>query len=342
MKVVKKTLRELAEKIGAKIVGDADCEISGIATIQSAKPGQLTFLHSPQYQRYLSTTDASAIIVSKDCSDVCQSNLLIVDDPYYAYALVAKEFETIKQLPVGVHKTAVIGENCQIDTSASIGAYVVIGDNVTVGANTQIHPGSVVGDDSQIGCDCLFWANSTLYFNVQVGDRVILHSGSVIGADGFGLAPHKGTWHKIPQLGRVILHDDVEVGASTTIDRGALEDTIICKGVKLDNQIQVGHNAKIGEHSILAGASGVSGSTTIGKRCMFGANAGVGGHITIADDVILGGRAMVTKSVGPGVYASGTGHFKIQDWRKIVVRLRHLDDMARRLKKLEEKFEEEK
>ena len=254
-----------------------------------------------------------------------------------------QSFETITRLPVGIHETAIIGQNCQIDKSVSLGAYVVIGDNVTIGANTQIYPGTVIGDDCQIGSDCLFWANVTLYFNVQVGDHVILHSGSVIGADGFGLAPHGGVWHKIPQLGRVILHDDVEVGASTTIDRGALEDTVIGKGVKLDNQIQVGHNAKIGEHSILAGASGVSGSTTIGKRCMFGANAGVGGHINIGDDVILAGRAMVTKSVsGPGAYASGTGHFEIQEWRKIVARLRHLDEMARRLKALEKKVEEEK
>lgn len=343
MKTVKKTLRELAEKINAKIVGNADCEITGIATIQSAKAGQLTFLHSPQYQRYLPITEASAIIVSKDCSDVCKINLLIADDPYYAYAVLAKEFETNKRLQAGIHKTAVIGDNCQIHSSVSIGAYVVIGDNVRIGENTQIYPGTVIGDDCHIGCDCLFWANATLYYNVLVGDRVVLHSGSVIGADGFGLAPHKGTWHKISQLGRVILHDDVDVGASTTIDRGALEDTIIGKGVKLDNQIQVGHNAKIGDHSILAGASGVSGSTTIGKRCMFGANAGVGGHITIADDVILGGRAMVTKSVTePGAYASGTGHFKIQDWRKIVARLRHLDDFARRLMELEKKFNEEK
>lgn len=343
MKEVKKTLRELAEKINAKIVGDAECEITSIATIQNAKSGQLTFLHSPQYQRYLPTTKASAVIVSKDCSDVCKANLLITDDPYYAYAILAREFETMTRLPSGIHSTAIIGKNCQIDKSVSIGAYVVVGDGVTIGANTQIYPGSIIGDHCHIGSDCLFWANVTLYCNMQIGHRVILHSGCVIGADGFGLAPHGGTWHKIPQLGRVILGDDVEVGASTTIDRGALEDTVIGKGVKLDNQIQIGHNVKIGEHSILAGASGIAGSTTIGKGCIFGANVGVTGHITVADKTILGARASVSKSITePGVYASGTGHFEIHEWRKIVARLRHLDEMARRLQELEKKFEEGK
>jgi len=335
---MQKTLKEIAVLTGATLHGDAKCLITSIAPIQSASEGQLTFLHNDKYHTYLSATKASAALIKKEFLDECPTNALVVDDPYYAYAVLARLFDDSGSLPKGVHSTAVIGEGCHIDKMARIAAHVVIGDHVEIGANTQIHSGTVIGSDSRIGKDGLLWANVTLYPRMQIGDRVILHSGCVIGADGFGFANHEKRWEKIPQLGRVVIGNDVEVGASTTIDRGSLEDTVIEEGVKIDNQIQIGHNAQIGTHTIIAGNAGIAGSATIGKYCMIGAGVGVVGHIELVDGVVLAAGTAVSKSIKePGVYGSGLPSVKYGAWKRMVARLKHLDDFAKRLIALEKK-----
>lgn len=337
-----KTLGELAEKVSASLIGDASCEISGIAPIHTATHGQLTFLHQQKYSKFLETTKASAIIVTEAFAARTSINRLVVKDPYFAYAVLAREFERLDEpLPTGIHPTAIIGKNCRIHERACIGAYVVLGDDVVISAETQIYPSCVVGDRTTVGTNCILMARVTLYRDTVIGNRAILHSGCVIGADGFGFANHEGRWNKIPQLGRVVIGSDVEIGANTTIDRGALEDTIIGDGVKLDNQIQIGHNVQIGDHTAVAGCAGIAGSTKIGKYCMIGAGAGITGHVELADRVIIGGMATVSKSIKePDIYMSGTGHMPIKEWQKSVIRFRHLDELARRLFAVEDKIKE--
>lgn len=332
MKTNKKTLGELAKKIDAELKGDADCVITGIAALQSAQSGHLSFLNNTKYRHYLSNTQASAVILTEADFSLCSTNALVVEDPYYAYAQLAKEFSEEVNMPSGIHASAVVGKGCQIDSTVSIGANVVIGDRVRIGANTQISSGCVIGDDCSIDQDSFLWANVTLYYAVRLGARALIHSGAIIGSDGFGFANHKGVWHKVPQLGTVIVEDDVEIGANTTIDRGAIDNTIIEKGVKLDNQIQVAHNVQIGAHTAIAGCVAIAGSTKIGKYCMIGGGSCINGHIEIADGVMLTGMSMITHSIKErGVYSSGTGFMENRKWHKNVIRFRHLDELARRV-----------
>lgn len=336
------TLGEIAKIINAQVEGDSARLITGISNLQAAKAGDISFLDNPKYRSYLGSTKASAVILSAADRIHCPCDALVVNSPYFAYATIAHVFAPKITAAAGIHPTAVIGENCQIDETASIGAHVTLEDRVVIGKRTQIRAGSVIGQDARIGDDCLIWANVTIYYGVQIGHRVIVHSGAVIGADGFGFAPHEGQWHKIPQLGTVIIEDEVEIGASTTIDRGALEDTILSRGVKLDNQIQVGHNCQIGENTIVAGCSGLAGSTKIGKNCLLGARVGIAGHVEIADRVTLCAETTVMNSlkIPDKVYASGIGQLEYADWKKNMARFRSLDEYMRRLIALEKKVNE--
>lgn len=316
-------IAELAQIISAKVIGDDQAIISQIAPISRAKSGELTFLTSNAYRRYLRETKASAVILSQENCVDCPTTALIVDNPEYAFARIAQLFNPIQKPAAGIHATALIAKSASVDSSASIGAYCVIGENVVIGPKTVLHSGVIIHDDVVIGSDCLFYSHVTLYHRVSLGNRVILHSGVVIGADGFGLAHHQGRFEKIPQLGSVVIADDVEVGANTCIDRGALDNTIIETGVKIDNLVQIAHNVVIGAHSVIAGCSGIAGSTTIGRHCMVGGYTAIGGHLTICDGAIFTGSSMVTKSVKePGIYSSGTGLLPNADWRKAVVRFR--------------------
>lgn len=329
-------LKELADRLGATYRGDADCEISGVATLQTAKPGQISFLTNPQYRKYLPATNASVVILAPDELERCPVNALITPNPYLAYAKIAEIFEKLPPVKSGIHPSAVIGENCEIDPTASVGPFCVIEDNVKIAAGVIIGAHGFIGANSSLGKNCRLWPRVTLYYGSQIGERVILHSGVVIGSDGFGNAQDRGRFYKVPQLGSTVVGNDVEIGANTTIDRGALEDTIIGDGVKLDNQIQVGHNVKIGAHCGIAGCVGIAGSATIGKYCMIGGGTGIGGHVEIADQVMITGMTMVTKSIKtPGVYSSGTGLMKNSDWHRSVVRFRQLDELAARIHKLE-------
>ena len=316
---------------------DPDSLIEGDCTIQQAQTGRITFLKNPLYKKYLSTTQASAVILLSDDAVTCPVNALISHDPYYTYTQIAAFFDDRSKTKTGIHSTAVIGQHCHIDATVSIGAQCVICDNVTLAAGVVVDAGCVIGDFSTIDEASHLHANVTLYHKTQVGKRVFIASGTVIGSDGFGIAKHKGVWHKVPQLGRVVIGDDVEIGANCTIDRGAIEDTVIGKGVKLDNLIQIGHNVQIGEYSALAGCVGVSGSTVIGKNCLVGGGSGFAGHLTIADNVVVTGMTAVTKSIRvPGIYSSGVGGLSTNlEWRKNSARLHRLDQLVERVKFLE-------
>lgn len=335
------SLYELSCYLNAELKGDPDLAIHSIAPLHKAKAGQISFLHDnyladPKYKNFLKTTQASAVILSSKFSEFCSVNQLIMENPYLGYAKVAQLFAPKQNAKTGVHPTAAIGKNCQIADSASIGPQCVLGDNVYIGEGTIIGAGCIIGHNSTLGTNILLHAKVTIYHDIKIGDRVIVQSGAVIGSDGFGMVNDNGAWYKIPQLGGVIIGNDVEIGANTTIDRGALEDTQIGNGVKLDNQIQIGHNVTIGAHTIIAGCTGIAGSVTIGKGCMIGGAAMISGHLELTDGVILTASTAVSTSIRvPGVYSSGVPSQPNVEWRKSAVRFKQLDEIARRLKKLE-------
>lgn len=329
-------LAELAKKVDAELHGDSSCEISGAASLSAAEPNQISFLMGGHYRQYLPHTKASAVVLTEADLKDCPTNALVVPNPELAFARLLSLFEKRPVVASGVHATVVMGEGCDIHNTASIAAGCVIGEGVKIGANAVISANTVIGDRVQIGENFYAYPNVTLYHDVVIGDRVILHSGVVIGADGFGLTNDKGRWVKIPQLGSVLIGNDVEVGANTSIDRGALEDTVLEEGVKVDNQVQIAHNARIGAHSAVAGCVGIAGSTHIGRHCIIGGGVCINGHLKITDQVIITGMAMVTHSINePGVYSSGTGLQTNREWRKSAVRFQQLDKIVRRLQNLE-------
>jgi len=332
------TLAEIAQHIDGVIVGDGSCEISNVSTLQAANEQQISFLANTKYKKYLSATHAAAVLVNKEMVELVPNNAIVVDDPYIAYAKVAALLNPPKQQTIGIALTASIESGVTIPETASIGPQVVIEAGVVLGEGVIIGAGSVLQHRVIVGKNTRIAPNVTLCHDVEIGDDVILHPGVVIGADGFGIANDKGKWIKIPQLGRVKIGNDVEIGANTTVDRGALEDTVIGHGVKLDNQIQVGHNVIIGDNTVIAGCVGIAGSTIIGKNCIIGGGVGIGGHIEIADGVTITGMTMVTKSLTTksGAYSSGIPAEPTAHWHKNVVRYRQMDKLAARVKKLEQ------
>jgi len=334
------SLGELAAAIDVELKGDPARQVYGLATLGSAGDGQLSFLANPLYRGQLAQTRASAVILQPQFVDECPTAVLIADNPYLVYSRVSHFFDHRPKPDEGVHSTAfvsgsaVLGAGCRIGPNAVIESGAVLGQNVEVGA------GCVIGANCIIGKDCLFHANVTLYHGVKVGERCTFHSGVVVGADGFGFANEQGRWKKIAQLGAVTIGNDVDVGANTTIDRGALQDTVIGNGVILDNQIQIAHNVEIGEGTAIAGCTGIAGSTKIGKYCTIAGAVGIAGHLEIADRVHLTMRSAITKSVTePGSYSSGTAMSTTAQWRKNAARFRHLDDMARKLNRLEKQLQ---
>lgn len=333
------TLGELAGQLGATLRGDATQSVSGLATLQDAGPHQLSFLANAQYRKYLASTRAGAVLLKpKDAEDYAGAALL-VDNPYLAYARISHLFETRPKAPCGAHPSAVIDPSAQIDPTASIGAQVVIEADVWIGANVVIGAQSFVGARSRVGAGGRLAPRVTLCHDVCIGERVVIQPGAVIGGEGFGFANERGGWEKIAQIGGVRIGDDVEIGANTTIDRGALSDTVIGNGVKLDNQIMIAHNVQIGDNTAMAGCSGISGSTKVGRNCMIAGGAGLVGHIEVCDNVFITGMTMVTRSITePGSYSSGTAMQPAGEWRKSAARIRHLDDMARRLQQVEKRL----
>ncbi|WP_417517415.1 UDP-3-O-(3-hydroxymyristoyl)glucosamine N-acyltransferase [Marinobacter sp.] len=333
-------LGEIAKALGAELRGDPEIRVSGLATLQAAGPEQISFLANPTYAKHLADTRAAAIIISPAAAGDGQTNVLLLDNPYLGYARLSHWFDPSPVAPPGIHPAAVVDASAQIAASASVGPNAVIEAGVVIDEKVVIGPGSVIGARSRIGSGSIIRSRVTLAHDVVMGQRCHILSGAVIGSDGFGFANEKGQWHRIAQLGRVILGDDVEVGANTTIDRGALDDTVIGNGVKLDNLIQIAHNVRIGDHSAMAAMVGIAGSTKIGSHCVFGGASGVAGHLDIASQVHLTGMTLVTGDIQePGVYSSGTSADKNRQWRKNAVRFRQLDALARRVKELEKKLE---
>lgn len=332
-----RTLSELTKGLDVTIKGDPNCVITGVGTIQQSQAGQITFLTNALYRKHLATTQASAVILSEADIQDCTVNAVISRNPYFTYAQIASHFNNIPSIGLGIHTSAVIGQDTEIHPSAAIGANCVIGNHVKIAANVVIHPGCIVGDFTEIDESTCLDANVTLYHSIKLGKRVHISSGTVIGSDGFGFANQKGVWHKVPQLGSVEIGDDVDIGSNTTIDRGALENTIIENGAKLDNLIQVGHNVRIGANTIIAGCVAIAGSATIGKNCMVGGTSAIAGHLTIADNVILAGHTTVTKSIpDAGMYSAGiVGAVPIKEFHKNNARFHRLEHLMQRVKSLE-------
>lgn len=330
------TLAELAKYVGAVLKGDAGRTVVGLSTLTNASDSELSFLANPAYTRYLESTEAGAVILNADSAANFSGNALVLDNPYMGYAKISHLFDPDKGLQPGIHPTAVVSPDAKIHPSAAIGPNVVIETGVVIGAGARIDAGAIVGHNSLIGEKTHLARNVTVCHGVVIGDRVIIHPSAVIGSDGFGNATDKGKWFKIAQIGGVVIGNDVEIGACSCVDRGALGNTEIGDGARLDNLVQIAHNVVIGRHTAMAAGVGVSGSTRIGENCTIGGHAGFAGHIEIASNVHIGGMAMVTRSISkPGIYASGTGLMEAHSWRRNTVRYRQLDDLANRVKRLE-------
>lgn len=335
------TLAEIVERLGGEVQGDARTRVSQIATLSSAQPYQISFLANLKYRSQLAESVAGAFIIGRDAAETTTKPCIIADNPYTYFARVSALFNPPHTAAPGVHSSAVVHPEAIIAEDASIGANAVVEQGAKIGAGSIVGAGSVVGRDCIIGSACLLYANVSLYHGSVIGDRVILHSGCVIGSDGFGLAPDDGRWLKIPQIGRVIIGDDVEIGANTTVDRGALDDTVIEEGVKLDNQIQIAHNVRIGAHTAIAACTGIAGSAKIGAHCTIGGAAMIFGHIEIADRVNISTNTLITKSVTQaGTYTSALPFSEHGEWLKNAVQMRHLDSMAKRIRALEKKLVE--
>lgn len=336
------TLGKLASQLGATLKGgDPTSVVNSLAPLAEATSGQLSFLGNAKYRKHLADTQAEAVLLSASDAAECPVPMLIVENPDVTFVTLAGLFERKLEPPTGIHATAVIGNGCRIDESASIGPHCVIGNGVSIGKNSLLLPGTVVGDDVTIGNACILHANVTVYARTRIANRVTLHSGAVVGSDGFGNINQKGRWVKSPQLGCVVIHDDVNIGATTTIDCGALGDTVIGEGVKLDNGIQIAHNVHIGAHTAIAAHTGIAGSTHIGSHCMIGGKVGIGGHLTICDRVIITADSGITKSLTkPDIYSSTLSVRPHREWNKNLARFGKLNEMYKRLMKLEKKLEE--
>lgn len=333
-------LAELAERFKLRLVGDGTRLVSGVATLHGASAAQLSFLANSSYRGRLADSRAGAVVLRETDLPDCPSSALISSNPYADFARIAALFEPASQQPAGIHPTAVVDASAIVAESAHIGPHCVVGARSRIASGATLGPGCVVGEDCVVGEAARLVARVTLVVRVRLGRRVLIHPGAVLGADGFGLAMDGGHWIKVPQLGGVLIGDDCEIGANTTIDRGALEDTELQADVRLDNQIQIGHGVCIGAHTAMAGCAAVAGSARIGSYCQIGGGAGIAGHLEICDRVIINAMSLVTHSIRePGGYASGTPLQDHRTWRRNAARFGQLDLLARRLKALERKSE---
>jgi UDP-3-O-[3-hydroxymyristoyl] glucosamine N-acyltransferase len=326
------TLRELAARFGCELRGNPELVVSRVGTLSGAAPDAITFLANPAYRAQLAATRAGAVILDQRDTPGCPVASLVHPQPYLTYARIASFLNPAPTAVAGVHASAVVASTARVAATAQVDANVVIGAGCSIGEGAVIGAGAVLGAHVTIGPDTCVGPRVTLLDRVRVGARCILHPGAVIGADGFGFAPDRGAWQKIPQLGSVVIGDDVEIGANTTIDRGTIEDTVVEDGVKLDNLIQIAHNVRIGAHTIIAAMSGIAGSTKVGKRCMIGGGVLMINSLEICDDVLFTFGGIVTKSVdAPGTYS---GHLPAEEagkWRRNAARFRKLDSLAERL-----------
>ena len=334
------SLADIVQRLGGRVMGDAKTGISQISTLDSAGAGQIAFLANAKYRKQLDASKASAVILSEADADATQLPRIVAANPYSYFAKLSAFLNPLHEYAPGIHPTAVIGRDVRISAQAYIGPHVTVGDGVNIGDGCVVMSGCGIGEGATLGERTRLYANVTVYHGCVIGNDVIVHSGVVIGADGFGIAMDEGRWLKIPQIGRVIIGDHVEIGANTTIDRGALDDTVIEEGVKLDNQIQIAHNVRIGAHTAIAGCVGIAGSATIGKYCRIGGSAGILGHLQIADHVEIASFTLIGKSITEaGSYAGIFPFSKNDEWRNNAVHLRHLGELVKRVKAMEKEIE---
>jgi UDP-3-O-[3-hydroxymyristoyl] glucosamine N-acyltransferase len=343
-KISRYTLGELSRLLDTELHGDGEIEITGLASIESAGPADLTFLSNPRLVQELAQCKAGAVILQAQHADNFDGACLVAEQPYLVYARVSRMFaeaDPAAGCDSGIHSTAVISENTTIGHDVSIGPHVVIEAGVTLGDGVMIGANSYIGRDSRVGERCRLYPGVVIYHGVTIGRNTILHSGVVIGGDGFGFAFDGRRSEKIAQLGGVQIGDDVEIGAGSTVDRGAINDTIIEEGVKIDNQVQIAHNCFVGAHSVICGCTGMAGSARLGRYCSVGGGVGIIGHVSIADHTVISARSFVNRAITePGMYSSGSVLQPGKLWKKNAVRQSQLDDMARRLRELERKISE--
>ncbi|HLP99295.1 MAG TPA: UDP-3-O-(3-hydroxymyristoyl)glucosamine N-acyltransferase [Sideroxyarcus sp.] len=334
------SLADIVARFGGRVAGDADTQIRQIGTLEHATAGEIAFLANAKYRKQLESSRAAAVIVAEADADATALPRIVCANPYSYFARLSAFLNPLPACVPGIHPTAVIGNGAQISPQAHIGAHVSIGEGAVIGTGCVIMSGCSIGANTVIGDNTRLYPRVVVYHDCVLGNNVIAHSGAVIGSDGFGMAWENGRWLKIPQIGRAIIGNDVEIGANTTIDRGALDDTVIEDDVKLDNQIQVAHNVRIGAHTAIAGCVGIAGSTTIGKYCRIGGSAGILGHLNIADGVEISSFTLISKSIREKGSYSGIYPFSEKDaWLKSAAHLRHLDDMFARIKQLEKEIE---
>jgi UDP-3-O-[3-hydroxymyristoyl] glucosamine N-acyltransferase len=337
---MKFTAEQIAGILEGEVVGNPNAEVHKLSKIEEGTEGSLTFLSNPKYQNFIYTTQATITIVNKtfEAEQEVSSTLIKVEDAYQAFSKLLEYYNQVKLMKSGIEQPSVISENVTYGTDLYLGSFCYVGKNVTIGNNVKIYPNTFIGDNVTIGDNCVFFAGVRVYSETEIGNNCVIHSGSIVGSDGFGFAPHDdGTYSKIPQIGNVILEDDVEVGSCTTIDRATMGSTVIRKGVKLDNQIQIAHNVEIGENTVIASQTGIAGSTKIGKNCMIGGQVGIVGHITIGNNVRIQAQSGVGKSIGDGEVIQGTPAFNYGDFSKSYVHFRNLPKIVADLDELKKK-----
>ncbi len=332
------SIGELAVRFGCELHGDPGVTVERVGTLANADARAVAFLANPRYRAELAATRAGVVVLDAASAAACPAAALVCANPHATFARICAVLHPEPFGPCGVHPSAVVAPDASVDPSAHVGPLCVIGAGAVVGPRAYIGPQCLLEDDVRIGEDVRLVAHVTVCRRVQIGARTVVQPGAVLGGDGFGFAPDSGRWLKVPQIGAVRIGADVEIGANTTIDRGAIEDTVIEEGVKLDNLIQIGHNVHIGAHSALAACVGISGSTRVGRHCMIGGQVGIGGHLTICDEVVITGCTMVSHSITrPGVYSGGIPHEQAQLWRRLVARFKRIESLTARLQALEQR-----
>jgi len=334
-------LSDIQARLGGEVIGDVAAPLTGVCTLESGREGLIGFLANPKYRTQLKTTRASAVIVGGKDRDATALPRIVANNPYAYFARVAQLFAPVAAREAGIHAQAVVHATASVHPTARVAEFASIGAGAVIAEHADIGAGCVVGGGVVIGAHTRLMPRVTLYARCEIGRRGLIHSGVVIGADGFGFAPDfqgpddpGGEWVKIPQTGRVIIGDDCEIGANSSIDRGAIEDTVIGNDVKIDNQVQIGHNCTIGDHTVISGCTGIAGSTKIGRRVMMGGASGAIGHLAICDGAIVSAMTLVTKSITePGMVTGSLPHMRHAEWLRNMVHVRHLDDLATAIKK---------
>lgn len=336
---MKFTALQIAEVLGGKVEGNENDEVSNLSKIEEGKPGTLSFVANPKYTSYIYDNNATIIIVGEDfvTDKEVRPTLIKVKDPYTAFAKLLEMYQQSKPKPSGISKKSSVADSAVIGENVFIGDFAVVGENTIIGDNSRIYANSTIGDNCKLGNNCLINPGVIIYEDCVLGNECTIHSGSIIGADGFGFAPQsENDYHKIPQIGNVILEDRVEIGANTTVDRATLGSTIIRKGAKIDNLIQIAHNVEIGENTVIAAQTGISGTTKIGKNCLIGGQVGIIGHITIADGVMIAAQSGIGKSITEeGAVVEGSPAFNIRDFQRSYIHYRRLDTLVKRVNELE-------